>query len=315
VQEVFLPVTSAGTLIATTTTQDGEFAALGGGFSMAENPLPDLRQFHFISGLPRSGSTLLAALLRQNPRFHAGMTSPVGSLYSALVAQCSAGSEFGPLIDHDQRRRLLRGVFDSYYADQADKAIVFDTNRLWSARMPALHDLFPAAKVIACVRNVAWVMDSIERLYRANPHENTKLYADDSERSTVYSRVDTLAQRNRLVGFAWAALKEAYYGEHADSLLVVEYELLAQAPEKVLRLVYEFIGEPWFGHDFENVQYDAPAFDEALGVAGLHKVRPRVEVADRRTLLPPDLFEKYAALSFWQDGTGSAAHVIRAKAN
>ena len=64
----------------------------------------------------------------------------------------------------------------------------------------------------------------------------------------------------------WAALKEAYYGEHADALLVVEYELLAQAPEKVLRLIYEFIGEPWFGHDFENVQYDAPEFDEALGV-------------------------------------------------
>ncbi|MEG5055281.1 MULTISPECIES: sulfotransferase [unclassified Microcoleus] len=33
---------------------------------------------HFISGLPRSGSTLLAALLRQNPRFHSAMTSPVG---------------------------------------------------------------------------------------------------------------------------------------------------------------------------------------------------------------------------------------------
>ena len=32
---------------------------------------------HFISGLPRSGSTLLAGILRQNPRFHAGMTSPV----------------------------------------------------------------------------------------------------------------------------------------------------------------------------------------------------------------------------------------------
>ncbi|WP_333154680.1 sulfotransferase [Microcoleus sp. B9-D4] len=32
----------------------------------------------FISGLPRSGSTLLAALLRQNPRFHSAMTSPIG---------------------------------------------------------------------------------------------------------------------------------------------------------------------------------------------------------------------------------------------
>ncbi|WP_445305906.1 sulfotransferase [Microcoleus sp. T3_A4] len=33
---------------------------------------------YFISGLPRSGSTLLAALLRQNPRFYSAMTSPIG---------------------------------------------------------------------------------------------------------------------------------------------------------------------------------------------------------------------------------------------
>src|SRR3546814_6586371 len=56
----------------------------------------------------------------------------------------------------------------------------------------------------------------LERLYRANPFENTKLFNDDDERNTVYSRCETLAQRNRLVGFAWTALKEAYYGENAE---------------------------------------------------------------------------------------------------
>jgi sulfotransferase len=269
--------------------------------------------FHFISGLPRSGSTLLAALLRQNPRFHAGMTSPVGTLFTGMLNQFSAGSEFGPVIDQLMRRRLLRGLFDAYYADQADKAVVFDSNRMWSGKLPAILDLFPTAKVIACVRDVAWVMDSIERLYRSNPYENTKLFVDDVERNTVYSRVDTLAQRNRLVGYPWAALKEAYYGEQASSLLVIEYELLAQAPEKVLRLVYDFIGETWFPHDFKNVHYDAPAFDEALGLAGLHRVRPVIKLLDRRTVLPPDLYEKYSALSFWRDGAGSAANVIRAK--
>ena len=256
---------------------------------------------------------MLAALLRQNPRFHAGMTSPVGALFSGMLNQFSAGSEFGPVLDRDTRRRLLRGLFDAYYADQADKAVLFDTNRLWSAKLPAIVDLFPQAKVIACVRNVAWVMDSLERLYRANPYEQTKLFGDESERNTVYSRVDTLAQRNRLVGFGWSALKEAYYGAQSDSLLLVEYELLAQAPERVLRLVYDFLGEPWFEHDFEHVDYDAPSFDEAMGVSGLHKVRPRVAMESRRTLLPPDLFEKYAQLSFWRDGAASGAHVIRTK--
>ena len=271
-----------------------------------------VRKFHFISGLPRSGSTLLSAVLRQNPRFAAGMTSPVGSLLGAMMTHFSAGSEFGAVIDQAQRRRLLRGLFDNYYAD-AGGDVVFDSNRLWCAKLPSIKDLYPTARVIACVRNVAWVMDSIERLYRANPFENTQLFGDDLERNTVYSRTETLAQGGRLVGFAYSALKEAYYGEHADSLLLVEYELLTQAPEKVLRLVYDFLGERWFDHDFANVAYDAPAFDQAVGVAGLHRVRPKIALEPRRTVLPPDLFEKYSTLSFWTDGRGSAAHVIRAQ--
>lgn len=273
-----------------------------------------LHNFHFISGLPRSGSTLLSAILLQNPRFHAGMTSPVGALFSGILEQCSAGSEFGAVIDIDLRRRLLRGVFDSFYADKADKPVIFDTNRLWTSRLPAVRDLFPQAKVIACVRNVAWVMDSIERLYRANPFENTKLFGDAVERNTVYSRCETLAQRNRLVGFAWAALKEAYYGDQADSLLIVDYDLLTQAPDRVMRLVYDFIEEPWFEHDFNNLAYDAPEFDQALGMSGLHRVKRKVSLESRRTILPPDLFEQYAQLSFWQDGSPSAANVIRMKA-
>ncbi|MBT9511224.1 MAG: sulfotransferase [Acidovorax sp.] len=271
-------------------------------------------RYHFITGLPRSGSTLLSALLLQNPRFHAGMTSPVGGLFKGMLNQLGAGSEFGPVVTTEQRRRLSRGLFDSYYADQADnKEVIFDTNRMWSAQMPALMDLFPGAKLIACVRNVAWVMDSIERRYRANPFEITRLFNDDTERNTVYSRVDTLAQRNRMVGYPWTALKEAFYGEHASSLLLVDYDLLAQAPQKVLPLIYQFLGEPEYAHNFEQVKYDAPEFDEALGLHGLHQVRPQVELQRRETILPPDLFEQYSKLSFWQDQTNSRASVVTAR--
>lgn len=267
-------------------------------------------QYHFISGLPRSGSTLLAALLLQNPRFHAGMTSPVGSLFNSMLNQFAAGSEFGTVITNEQRQRLVRGLFNSYYADRQDKQVIFDTNRMWSGKLSLLMDQFPSCKVIACVRNVAWVMDSLERRYRANPYEQTRLFNDDTERNTVYSRVDTLAQRNRLVGFAWAALKEAFYGEHASSLLLVDYDLLVQAPRKVLSLIYQFIGQDEFAHDFDNIRYDAPEFDSALGLHGMHKVRPQVGLEKRHTILPPDLFEQYSQLSFWTDTTGSRANVV-----
>jgi sulfotransferase len=270
-------------------------------------------RYHFISGLPRSGSTLLAAILRQNPRFQAGMTSPVGGLFGGMLQQFAAGSEFGPTITQEQRRRLVRGLFDSYYADQDGKSVVFDTNRMWSAKLPALMDLFPQAKVIACVRNVAWIMDSMERLYRANPYEQTRLFGANTARSTVYSRLEGLAQHEQMVGFAWSALREAFYGEHAASLLLVDYELLTKAPGKVMRLVYDFVGEPAFDHDFDSVEYDADEFDQRLGAPGLHRVKAQVKFTARRTIIPPDLFERFNKMSFWNDASGSAANVISAQ--
>ena len=66
--------------------------------------------YHFISGLPRSGSTLMGAILRQNPRFSAGMSSPVASLFEGIIAQVSAGSEISTMVNTAQRGRLLRGL-------------------------------------------------------------------------------------------------------------------------------------------------------------------------------------------------------------
>ena len=56
------------------------------------------KKYHFISGLPRSGSTLLAALLRQNPDFHASMSGPIAALFEGIINQVSAGTEMSSKI-------------------------------------------------------------------------------------------------------------------------------------------------------------------------------------------------------------------------
>lgn len=271
----------------------------------------DGQGFHFISGLPRSGSTLLSAILRQNPKFHAGMTSPVGSLFSNLIASVSAGSEMAPMVNTRQRKQLSKGLFDSYYADlPIERKTVFDTNRSWTANLAAVTELFPEAKVLACVRNVAWVMDSMERQFQSNAFENTRLFGDAAQRSTVFSRLEALVNRNGLVGYAWSALQEALYGANADKLLIIDYDLLVSRPAEVIDLIYNFLDEEPFDHDFENVEYDAPAFDENLGVSGLHRVHKKVEPKPRHTILPPELFEQYSQLNFWQNLKGSRAKMI-----
>jgi sulfotransferase len=253
---------------------------------------------HFISGLPRSGSTLLAAILRQNPRFHSGMSSPVGSLFMALQGAMSRRNEAAVFIDENQKRELLKGLFGGFYHAVHPHKLVFDTNRAWCSKLPTLVKLFPQAKVICCVRHVPWIMDSIERLIRDNAYELSGIFGFESL-NTVYTRVNRLATSDGLVGFAIDALREAFWGEHADRLILVGYEALTRNPEDTLRKLYAFLGEPWFVHDFDNVEYEANEFDLALGTPNLHKVRRKVEWIERRTVLPPDLFDRFVNDAFW----------------
>ncbi len=231
-------------------------------------------RFHFISGLPRSGSTLLSAILRQNPRFHAGISSSLCPLFTSAMSVMAG--EGHALISKERRENVLRGLFASWAAHLPENTVVFDTNRLWTARLPALLAIMPDAKIICTVRSVAAIMDSIERLIRSNPLLPSRLFSDD-ERANVYTRTDALSQRNRLVGSSWTCLKEAFYGPNANSLLVIDYDYLAQAPAKVTSLIYEFLGEEPFAHDFNNLVFDEPDFDEELRMPGLHKVRSQVK--------------------------------------
>lgn len=271
-------------------------------------------RYHFISGLPRSGSTLLAGILKQNPRFHSAMTSPVLCLINSALEHMGAGGEFYNFFDSNKRKIICQGIFSSYYYDVTDKDIIFDTNRMWAARLHQLVEMFDNFKIICCVRNPAWVMDSFERVYLKNPFDYSKMYTPQT-RHTVYSRCDALANGAGSFGSAWSALKEAYYGAHSDRLLLIDYDLLVQKPAQCLKLIYQFIDEPLFQHDYDNVEYNANEFDNNIGASGLHEVKRKVIYQSRRTILPPELFRQYSDMAFWHDNSGTNASIIKAQKN
>jgi len=98
-------------------------------------------KLHFISGLPSSGSTLLSGILSQNPNFHAAMSSPVAPLINGALEQIGAGGEFYSFFDDNKRRTLTIAIVSAYYED-CQKGVVFDTNRIWTARLHQLIELY-----------------------------------------------------------------------------------------------------------------------------------------------------------------------------
>jgi sulfotransferase len=258
-----------------------------------------VRSVHFISGLPRSGSTLLSALLRQNPRMVAAMTSPVASLIGAVLPKMSGASEFSSFFNDDRRKAIIRGIFDGYYSGVTPDKVVFDTNRTWAARASLLKDVYPNSRIICCVREVSWIIDSIEKMLRKNPLQLSRVF-NFQPGGTVYSRVESLMNSdNGLVGLAWASLREAWFSDNAKRLIIVDYDNFVHNPAAVMSRLYAELGEPAFGHDYDHVAYDEPDYDAHIGMPGMHKVRGKVEYQPREPCVPPDIFAKYADANFW----------------
>lgn len=269
-----------------------------------------MTQFHFIAGLPRSGSTLLAAILRQNPAITASMSSGVGEKFRTQQRANSQGNEAAVLENERQKMAALMGSFIAYYDPEAilggersyrKPETVFDTNRMWPSKLPTLVKLFPDCRIICCVRQIAWIMDSIERLVRKNAYELSGIFGYEPG-GTVYSRCTQLASSNGLIGFALDALREGFYGEHADRLLLVEYQALTRKPRETIAAIYDWLGLPAFaGHDFENVEQipGAAEFDARIGTPGLHSIARKVEWRERETVLPPELFASFPR-PFWR---------------
>jgi sulfotransferase len=252
---------------------------------------------HFISGLPRSGSTMLAAILRQNPRFDAGMTSPVARVFKGIEDATSGQNETSVFLTDDHRDAMLRAIFGVYWG--SDRLVIFDTSRFWCARLPVLARLFPDSKIIVCVREMGWIADSFERLYRRNGQRPSAIYGWDTD-GTVWSRTSALMAPTGVAGYAINAVREAVAAEEAPRLLLIDYEELCKSPRDQLGRLYDHIDEPWFDHDFSNVEYTAGEFDRQLGAEGLHTVSGAVEWRPRQTILPPSLFEQYNGPNFWR---------------
>lgn len=221
-------------------------------------------------------------------------------MVGSLLGEMSARNEYSLFISDAQRQRILRGVVENYYGPEYEQDIVFDTNRAWCARMSLIDTLFPNSRVIACVRDMPWIVDSFEQLIRRNALSPSAIF-NYHPGNNVYSRADAITNGDGTIGFPYNALKEAFYGEYAHKLLVVQYETLASEPQKVMDAVYSFIGEEAYLHDFDNVAYEADEFDKRSGTPGLHAIRTKVKAIPRSTVLPPDVFNRFVNDAFWRN--------------
>lgn len=221
--------------------------------------------FVCLSGLPRSGSTLLSTILHQNPQIHAEGNSAVCQLMWDMLQSCEQNCNEQLIANNrfDTTYHLVNQIPDIYYQNTT-RQVVVDKCRSWT--LPANQDLLrrfvtDTPKTIVLTRPIDEIVASFAALYEQNGRE-----FDES----VLFREDSEPLMRSLRGVEWA--KQVNKGE----FLFITYKELVDDTDAVLDSVYGFIGVERFEHNLNNIVNVLPENDAVYGLIGMHDVRQTI---------------------------------------
>ncbi len=240
------------------------------------------KNFFFLSGLPRSGSTLLANLLAQNKSIHVSGTSGILEMCLNVRNHWPKITEFqalDPQMSTVRRIGTLRGMIRGYYADVGQN-VVIDKNRQWPAHMEMAETIFECKpKVIVTVRDVRDVLASFERKWRETKADTqvSQEEANIDAFRTVAGRCRVLTSSNQVVGSAVVAIVDAVARGWRSHIHFVDYDKLCADPLGQVGKIYNFLELDGFGHDDKNVSASIPERDDVYGWKNLHAIRAVIQ--------------------------------------
>ncbi len=264
----------------------------------------ETKTYYFIAGLPRSGSTLIANVLAQNPRFHTTGTSGIMDIMFSVRNNWDRLVEFQAAPNEPAKLRVLRGILENYYSD-IDKPVIFDKCRGWISLLEMAEAVLGhKAKVIVPVRDIRDVLASFEKLWR-NTSKTSQITTEAEHYfnfQTVQGRVDVWMQQNQPVGLAYNRIVDAVQRGFGDRMLFVDFDNLTSHPKETFNDIYTFLDEKVYAHDFNNVKQVTWENDAIHGFKGLHDIRSKVEpMKPQWQSVLGGFIEPLERLNFWKN--------------
>jgi len=195
-----------------------------------------MKELFFLSGLFRSGNTLLRSILNQNPNLYLSSNSLTPEImYRLHLVKDNFAKESD---NYKSLENVIKNIFNNYYAD-VKKDYIIDQGR-WGTpgNCLLLHKYkFLPKKFIFLIRPLEEILGSWITLEKP---------------LDVYSYCDTLFLENGRIGQAVLALNYLTKN-YKKNLHIIKYKNLCKNPKKTIKDLYGFLNVPHFDHRFKNL--------------------------------------------------------------
>ena len=244
-----------------------------------------MKKIIFNSSMPRSGSELLQVILNQNPDIYGSVTSPLFE-YINQIRICQETPEVksqNTKIMYDSLLSTCLYTMVGFYKPMTQKPIVCDKSRQWMWQYDFLSKIInKKPKMICMVRDLRDIFASMEMNWRKNRH--LPIGPDnmvDLSNMTIRERVATWSN-NHPVGFSTKRLLDAGEQNFLDDVLIIRYEDFTRYPIKCMEDLYEYIDEPYYQHDFNNIIKTVEEDHKWHGPYGNHDVKKVLEPSESK---------------------------------
>jgi len=271
-----------------------------------------MKQFVCLSGLQRSGSTILSAILDQNPLIHAEGNSAVCQFIWDLhqtgtvnaAEQLKGNNRMGTVQD------IIQRIPEIYYKDiPVGKEIVVDKCRAWTiaANVELLRNYIdPAIKIIVLERSVTAIMQSFMKLYKKNNWSEDKMH--EVLKAILVPNQEPVMRP--IIGINMARKANALQGDN-KTFLFIHYDDLIAKPAETIERIYTFCGWEPYVHNFDNIVNTHPENDDFYNLKGFHDIRNTLNKEPNTVVLPPDILAKCKQIDMLMWGeTPQTPHLV-----
>ena len=227
------------------------------------------KQLLFLVAQPRSGNTLFASIMNQNPEIAATPNSITLEILKDLHL-LKQTDVFLNYPDHKSLDNVLDSVFDTYYKDWPQRIIIDRGPVMTEGNFALMQKHFKRPfKCIILLRDLMDVLASYMQWYTENPDAFPNRYnlnTDDEKLAMIMNKDGAVAKDLE-------AIKNSF--NYKDICHYVKYDDMVTNPEQEFRKIYEFMSEPYFNHRFDNVDQvnvNGLSYDDKIVGSNMHKL-------------------------------------------
>ena len=256
------------------------------------------RKLLFLVAQPRSGNTLFASIMNQNPEIAATANSITLEIMKDLFL-LKKTDVFENFPDHQSLDNVLDNVFTNYYQQWPQRIIIDRGPVMTPANFQLMQKHFKHGfKCIVLLRDLMDVLASYMQWYTENPDAFPNRY----NLNTDEEKLLMLMNKDGAIAKQLEAIKNSY--NYPDICHYVKYDDMVTNSEQEFRKIYQFMGEPYFNHNFENpsdVEVNGLKYDDKVVGNNMHKLfsgKVRKVYNPYIEKIPKSIKERYGHIKF-----------------